>query len=246
MKLLFNISIYIPVHTASSTLIHKLIDHSWVHISVVYSHLQNYWLVTSIPAHIIQKTELHCILCSIGFYPVHFNGMKINSKMSGMSSHWISHTWKYILTLTLCSLVPQCCVWMSHEFEWGRVHRCVHNSYCTILVFVPCKRIITFQSHFSPQSCMVTLTFHTHSWQSIYMIWLRLWILGCLLPQSMDGMGFCCCFYWVLMGCLILFGIAAIAKCIRKCSVKNHVKVALSKLNNLIFTVQYTCMGQLT
>lgn len=93
--------------------------------------------------------------------------MKIYSKMSGMSSHWISHTWKCMLTLRLCSLVPQCCVWMSHEFEWGRVHRCVHNSYCTILVFVPCKRMITFQSHFSPQACMVTLTFHTHSWQSI-------------------------------------------------------------------------------
>ena len=157
MKVLFNKSVYIPVHTASSTLIHKLIYHSWVHISVAYSHLQNYWLVTSIPADIIQKTELHCILCSTSFYPVHFNGMKIYSKMSGMSSHWISHTWKCMLTFRLCSLVPQCCVWMSHEFVWGRVHRCVHNSYCTILVFVPCKRIITFQSHFSPQACMITL-----------------------------------------------------------------------------------------
>jgi len=162
--------------------------------------------------------------------------MKIYSKMSGMSSHWISHTWKCMLTLRLCSLVPQCCVWMSHEFEWGRVHRCVHNSYCTILVFVPCKRIITFQSHFSPQACMVTLTFHIHD--KAYVIWLRLWILGCLLTKSIDGMEFCRCFYWVLMGCLILFGIATIANGIRKCSVKNHVKVALSTVNNLILTVQ--------
>jgi len=38
---------------------------------------------------------------------------------------------------------------------------------------------------------------------------------------------------------------AAIANGIRKCSVKNHVKVALSKLHNLILTIQYPCMGQL-
>jgi hypothetical protein len=47
------------------------------------------------------------------------------------------------------------------------------------------------------------------------------------------------------MGCLILFGIAAIANSIRKCSVKNHVQVALSIVNNLILTVQYPCMGLL-
>lgn len=154
MKLLFNLTIYIPVHTASSTLINKLIYRSWVHIFVVYSHLQNYWLVTSIPADIIQNTEHLCTLCSTELYPVHYNGMKIYSKMTGMSSLWISHIWTCMLTLRLCSLVPQCCVWMSHEFVWGRVHRCVHNSCCTILVFVPYKRIITFQSHLSQQASL--------------------------------------------------------------------------------------------
>jgi len=41
------------------------------------------------------------------------------------------------------------------------------------------------------------------------------------------------------MGCLNPFGIAAIANGIRKCSVKNHVKVALSIVNNLIITIQH-------
>ena len=170
--------------------------------------------------------------------------MKIYSKMSGMSSHWISHTWKCMLTLRLCSLVPQCCVWMSHEFEWGRVHRCVHNSYCTILVFVPCNKIITFQSHFSSQACMVTPSFHNHSWQSICDM-INIVNLRMSFAAKYGWNGILSVFLLLLMGCLNPSGIAVIAAGIRKCSVKNNVKVALSRVNNLILTVQYPWMGLL-
>jgi len=91
---------------------------------------------------------------------------------------------------------------------------------------------------------MVTPTFHTHSWKSICDM-IKIVNPRMSFATKMDGMGFCHCFYWVLMGCLIPFGSAAIANGIRKCSMKNHVKVALSIVNNLILTEEYPCMGLL-
>lgn len=113
----------------------------------LYTHLlQYFWLVIQLLYQQISFTiwnlSAFCILCRSGLQPVHYNGMiKIFWDDFYVKSLKISHTLIGI-TLRLCSLVPQCCVWMSHGFEWGTMHRSAHNSCYTTLVFVPCNQII--------------------------------------------------------------------------------------------------------